>query len=170
MVPILLLISVLLLTRSSIRTLELLSMIGGGISLVGFGKLLYDLTMDLAGFPEYHLPVWAVIYLVFYLVFGFTFIYFGIHIRSPGDMFSGFVCCDKKIAFIDSLYISLCVFVGTSPSGNITYRTQTVRFLTLIESMLGMFVSGVILTKFVSSRLSGVCVECVRPHDFRQRQ
>ena len=152
--PIVILILVLLFTHSRVWTLQLIAMAGGSISLVGFGKLLYDITMDLAGFPNYHLPVWAVLYLVIYLVFGFTFLFFGMHIQSPGTMFSGFVCCDKKTAFIDALYVSLCIFVGSAPSGNITYRTQTIRFLTLVESILGMFVSGVILTKFVSSRLN----------------
>lgn len=151
--PIIVLVFVLLVTRSKLLTLQLLSVIGGGVSLIGFGKLLYDLTLDLAGFPEYHLPVWAVLYLVMYLVFGFTFVFFGLHIRNPGVMFGGFICCDKRVAFIDALYISMCVFAGIAPSGNIIYRTQTARFLTLIEAIIGMFVSGVILTKFVSSYL-----------------
>ena len=147
-VPIAVLIMVLLLTRSSARTLGVLSMIGGIVAIVGFGELLYELTMDIAGFPDFHLPAWAVFYLVVYLITGFTFLFFGIHIRSPGE-FGGFEG-NNKAAFLDALYVSLCNFVGSSPGGGIRFRTQFLRFMVIIESLLSMFVTVVILTKFVN--------------------
>jgi hypothetical protein len=127
-----------------------LSVIGLIVSVVGLGRLLYELTYDIAGYPEFKLPIWAVFYLIIYLVSGFAFIFFGIHVGVPGRYFTGLET-EPKAAFLDSLYLSLSNYIGMSPDSSISARGQLPRFLSVTEGVLAMFVNVVIITKFVNS-------------------
>ena len=127
-----------------------LSVIGLVVSVVGLGRLLYELTYDIAGYPQFKLPIWAVFYLILYLVSGFAFIFFGIHVGLPGRYFTGLETAPKA-AFLDSLYLSLSNYIGMSPDSSISMRGHTPRFLSVAEGLLSMFVNVVIITKFVNS-------------------
>jgi len=120
------------------------------VSLAGFGMLLYDLTYDIAGYPEYKLPIWSVFYLLVYLISGFTFVIFALHTNSPGTLFGGMATTDKA-AFLDALYISMSNYIGVAPDSSFSFRTQSARFLAVGQGLLSMFLNIVIITKFVSS-------------------
>jgi hypothetical protein len=120
------------------------------VSLCGFIMLLYELTYDIAGYPEYKLPIWSVFYLLVYLISGFTFVLFALNRRSPGHYFGGVATTDKE-AFLDALYISMSNYIGVPPDPSISFRTQSVRFLAVGQGLLSMFLNIVIITKFVSS-------------------
>jgi hypothetical protein len=127
-----------------------LSVIGLVVSMVGLGRLLYELTYDIAGYPEFKLPIWAVFYLIIYLVSGFAFVFFGLHVGAPGRYFTGLETAPKA-AYLDSLYLSLSNYIGMSPDSSISARGQLPRFLSVTEGVLSMFVNVVIITKFVNS-------------------
>ena len=120
------------------------------ITLAGFGMLLYELTYDIAGYPEYKLPIWSVFYLLVYLITGFTFVIFALHTSSPGTLFGGIATTDKA-AFLDALYISMSNYIGVAPDSSFSFRTQSARFLAVGQGLLSMFLNIVIITKFVSS-------------------
>ena len=127
-----------------------LSVVGLMVSVVGLGRLLYELTYDIAGYPEFKLPIWAVFYLIIYLVSGFAFVFFGLHVGAPGMFFKGLETAPKA-AYLDSLYLSLSNYIGMSPDSSISARGQLPRFLSVIEGVLAMFINVVIITKFVNS-------------------
>lgn len=116
------------------KTLMRIITIGCGvISLVGFGRLMYETTLDIAGYPDSRLPVWVVLYLAIYLVSGFAFIFFGL-----GGTFT-----QKAIA--DALYISLSGYTGRP------VETPSIRFLAMAQTLLSSFIHIVIITKFVNA-------------------
>ena len=127
-----------------------LSLLGALTSLVGFGRLIYETTLDIAGYHDYALPIWSVFYLIVYLVSGFTFVFFAMHVGNPGLFFSGFGS-NTKTAFLDALYMSLSAYIGLSPDPSFGVKTQASRFLTVGQGVLSMFLNVVIITKFVSS-------------------
>lgn len=147
--PILILSATLLFTSAGSRTLVALSILGCITGIVAIGRLLYETALDFAGYSDSTLPVWSVFYLIFYLISAFTFLFFGMHIGSPGRFFGGFQG-EPKGAFLDALYMSLAGYVGLPPD-SITLKTQGARFLTVGQSAVSMLISLVIITKFVSS-------------------
>jgi len=120
------------------------------VSLAGFGMLLYELTYDIAGYPDYKLPIWSVFYLLVYLISGFAFVIFALHTSSPGTLIGG-MATTEKAAFLDALYISMSNYIGVAPDSSISFRTQSARFLAVGQGLLSMFLNIVIITKFVSS-------------------
>ncbi len=149
--PILVITGVLLFWHSLGRTgLVTLATIGAITGLVGLGRLLYEMTLDIAGFPDYKLPIWAVFFLIVYLVSGFAFFFFGVHLAAPGKSFGGFAT-DPRESFLDATYISLCDYIGISPDPSITIKTQGIRYATVIQGFLSLFINLVIITKFVNS-------------------
>jgi len=149
-IPIVLISAVLLFTKIDGTGLVTLSLLGAMTSLVGFGRLIYDTTMDIAGYPDYKLPIWSVFFLIVYLVSGFTFVFFAMHVGNPDLFFSGF-STNVKSAFLDALYLSLSAYIGVSPDPSFSIKTQSGRFLTVGQGVLSMFLNVVIITKFVSS-------------------
>lgn len=127
-----------------------LSVLGIVVSAAGLGRLLYELTYDIAGYPQFKLPIWSVFYLIIYLVSGFAFIFFAIHVGAPGKHFTGLERAPKA-AYLDSLYLSLSNYIGMSPDSSISMRGHMPRFLSITEGLLSMFVNVVIITKFVNS-------------------
>lgn len=148
--PIAIMSAVLLFTSTGSRTLVALSILGFITGIVAFGSLAYELAFDIAGYPEFVLPVWSVFYLIFYLISAFTFLFFGMHIGSPGRFFGGFQG-EPKGAFLDALYLSLADYIGIAPDVSITLKTQGSRFLTVGQGVVSMLLNLVIITKFVSS-------------------
>jgi hypothetical protein len=120
------------------------------VSMGGFWTLLYEITFDIAGVPEYKLPVWAVFYLVIYLLSGFAFVIFALHSANPGTFISG-MAMDSKAAFLDALYLSMSNYIGVSPDVSFSAKTQGARFLAVTQGILSVFLNVVIITKFVSS-------------------
>ena len=149
-IPIIVISAVLLFTKVQGSALVTLSLLGALTSLVGFGRLMYETTLDIAGYPDYALPIWSVLYLIVYLVSGFTFVFFAMHVGNPGLFFSGF-SSNAKSAFLDALYLSLSDYIGMSPDASFGVKTQSARFLTVGQGVLSMFLNVVIITKFVSS-------------------
>jgi hypothetical protein len=147
--PILVIAAVLLFTPLKGRWLAGLGMVGAVIGVVGLGRLLYDVTLDVAGFPDYQLPVWSVFYLIVYVVSAFGFIVFGLHTWNPGFYFGG-LATENQGAFLDALYMSLIGYVGISDAG-FTAKTRGARFLSVAQAILSMFINVVIITKFVTT-------------------
>jgi hypothetical protein len=148
-IPLIVITIVLLFFRLSRPTLRFLAILGCITGVIGLGRLLYELTLDVAGFPAYKLPIWSVFYLIIYLVSAFAFLFFALHIDAPDRYFAGFNTKNPKIAYLDALYLSLCDYIGTSPDG-IRMNTQTSRYLTVTQGLLSMFINVVIITKFVN--------------------
>jgi len=120
------------------------------VSLGGFLMLLYELVYDIAGYPEYKLPIWAVFYLLVYLINGFAFLIFALHAGEPGHYFGG-LSTGPKEAFLDALYLSTSNYIGVAPDSSFTLKTQSARFLAVGQGLLSMFLNVVIITKFVGS-------------------
>ena len=148
--PILVITATLLFTSAGPRTLVTLSILGFITGLLAFGRIMYETAFDLAGYPDFKLPVWAVFYMIAYLISAFTFLFFGMHVGSPGRFFGGFQG-EPKGAFIDALYLSLTDYIGIAPDSSIELKTQGSRFLTVGQGIVSMFLNVVIITKFVSS-------------------
>ena len=148
--PIVILSATLLFTSAGSRTLVALSILGFITGILAFGRLMYETALDLAGYPDFKLPVWSVFYLIIYLISAFTFLFFGMHVGSPGRFFGGFEG-DPKRAFMDALYLSLADYIGVTPDSSIFTKTQGARFLTVGQGVVSMFLNVVIITKFVSS-------------------
>jgi uncharacterized membrane protein len=70
---------------------------------------------------------------------------------APGRYFSGFDTTNPKLAFLDSVYLSLVDYIGVPPDSSITMNTRLPRFLSVIQGALSMFINVVIITKFVNS-------------------
>jgi hypothetical protein len=149
--PILVLTAIVFLTPLKGASLVALSFVGIAVSLLGLGRLLYELTYDIAGDPNYKLPVWAVFYLIIYLLSAFTFLYFSIHVAEPGLHFAGFEQTQLPKSLLDSLYLSICYYLGDSPDASISMRTQLSRFLTVSQGLLATFLNAVIIAKFVNT-------------------
>ena len=147
--PILVISATLLFTPLKGRWLTVLSVLGAIVGLVGLGRLLYDVTLDVAGFPEYHLPVWSVFYLIVYVVTVFCFIIFAVHTARPGVYFEG-LKSGTQAGFLDALYMSLIGYVGISDAGFVA-KTRGSRFLGVGQAVLSMFINVVIITKFVTT-------------------
>jgi hypothetical protein len=149
--PILVITSVLLFWRSMGRVpLVALATLGAITGIIGLGRLMYEMTLDIAGFPDYKLPIWAVFFLIVYLISGFAFFFFGIHIAAPGSSFGGFVA-EPRGAFLDATYLSLCNYIAVSPDPSITVKTQGMRYANVIQGVVSLFINLVIITKFVNS-------------------
>jgi uncharacterized membrane protein len=149
-VPIVVITATLLFTKLSGRALAFLSLAAAIVATVAFGRLIYEMTLDIAGFPDYKLPIWSVFYLVMYVISAFAFLFFGMHIGAPGRYFGGFNE-GPKCAFLDALYLSLVDYIGAAPDASIKLKGQAARFLTVIQGVLSMFINVVIITKFVNS-------------------
>ena len=148
--PLIIISAVLLFTKLDGSALVILSLLGLLTGVIGFGQLLYETTLDIAGYPDYKLPIWSVFYLIVYLVSTFTFLFFAMHVGNPGRFFTGFGTTHKA-AFLDSLYLSLSDYIGLSPDPSFSVKTQASRFLTVGQGILSMFLNVVIITKFVSA-------------------
>jgi hypothetical protein len=147
--PLVIITAILLFTRLKGTALVALSLIGALCGIVGFGRLLYETTLDIAGYPDYKLPIWSVFYLIVYLISAYAFLTFALHVGNPGYFFEGFPASDKA-AFLDALYISSCSYIGRSPD-TFLMKTQTARFLSVSQGILSMFLNVVIITKFVNA-------------------
>lgn len=150
-IPLFVITGVLLFMHVSRQTLTVLALLGVVTAIIGLGRLLYEMTLDIAGFPDYKLPIWAVFYLIVYLISGFTFLFFGLHMGTPGRYFGGFDTTNPKLAFLDSVYLSLVDYIAVPPDSSITMKTRLPRFLTVIQGVLSLFINVVIITKFVNA-------------------
>jgi hypothetical protein len=150
-VPIVVITSVLLFMHLSRGTLQALATIAALTSLVGMSRLLYDMTLDVAGYPDYKLPIWSVFYLIIYLISGFAFLFFAMHLDAPGYYFGGLSVANPKLAFLDVNYISLSNYINATPDASITFKTRSPRFMSVIQGALSLFINVVIITKFVNT-------------------
>jgi uncharacterized membrane protein len=124
---------------------------GSITSLIALGRILYDLTLDIAGSPDYKMPIWAVFYMIIYVVAGFSYLYFAMHLAAPLKHFGGFNMTGARQSFVDAVYSSLWYYIGAAPDAAVTINTQTARLLTVSQSILSMFINVVIITKFVGT-------------------
>jgi len=150
-IPIIAITVALLFLRLGKQWLILLSILGAAVSAVALGRILMDLTMDIAGYPDYKLPVWAVFYLIIYVTVFFMFVYFAMHLAAPGVYFGGLSESNPRVAFVDSLYMSLANYINAAPDPTVVVRGQTARYLAVLQGFLSMFINVVIITKFVNS-------------------
>jgi hypothetical protein len=149
--PIVILSAILLFTRVRGPWLAFLGVVGAVVGFGSLGRLLYELTLDIAGFPDYQLPVWTVLYLIVYVVSAFAFLFFALHTSAPGYYFHGFSEASPRTAYVDAVYISLCNFVGMSPDSVFGTPHQSSRFLCVSQALMAMFVNAVVITKFVAA-------------------
>jgi len=124
--------------------------VGAITSLYGLVRLLRELVLDVAGFPDFKLPVWSVIYLILYVILGFAYLYFGLFWTAPGRYVKGFKSSDSG-AFVDALYLSCCSFLAIPVDRGISLVGNTGRFLTVGQGLISMFINLVIITKFVNA-------------------
>ncbi len=149
-VPLIVITLVLLFTQLHGTWMMLLSVLGLITGLTGLGRLLFELTLDVAGYPDYKLPIWSVFYLIVYLISGFAFLFYARHSGAPGRYIQGFASNPRE-GYLDSLYLSLCNYIGSSPDSSIRLTSQVARFLSVGQGVLSMFINVVIITKFVNS-------------------
>jgi hypothetical protein len=149
-IPLIVIAIVLLFTRITGRALLTLVVIGAVVGFVGLGRLLYEIVLDVAGFPDYKLPVWSVFYLIAYAISAFGFLFYALDRASPGKYFSG-VSRAEKMGYIDALYLSLCNYIGSTPDASITMPSRVARFLSVGQSTIALFINLVIITKFVNT-------------------
>jgi len=133
--------------RTSLTTL---AVIGALTGFVGLGRLLYEMTLDIAGYPEFKLPIWSVFFLIIYLISAFAFLFFGLHVAAPGRFFDG-IGQTPRTAFLDSLYVSLCDYIAVPPDPSIALTAQGTRYLAVIQGVISLFINVVIITKFVNT-------------------
>jgi hypothetical protein len=148
--PLAVIVACLLFFCLSRPVLGFLSAIGALVSAGACGKLLYDLTLDVAGFPDFKLPVWAVFYLIVYVVMFFTFVFFTLHLTMP-DVYLGGVGGNNQLAFLDTLYLSLSNYLNAMPDPTVVVKGRTSRFLAMVQALMSMFINIVIITKFVNT-------------------
>jgi hypothetical protein len=148
--PIVVIAAVLLFSKPSRSALLALAVLGATTGFLGLGRLLYEMTLDIAGFPDYKLPIWSVLYLIIYVISSFTFLFFALAQAAPGVYFRGFGTTPKS-AYLESLYLSLSNYIGVPPDPSIGLTAQTSRFLSVGQGALSLFINLVIITKFVSS-------------------
>lgn len=149
-IPIIIMCILLLFTRISDQWFIALGSLGCAVSVIGMIRLLYEMTHDLVGHPEYALPVWSVVYLVIYLISTFAFLFFALHTSAPNRYFTG-LRTGVQAGYQDALYMSLCNYIGMSPDSSISVKSPITRFLSVGEGILAMFVNVVIITKFVNT-------------------
>lgn len=150
-VPVLVIAGVILFTKIRGTTLITLALMGTITSLIALGRILYDLTLDIAGSPDYKLPIWAVFYMIVYVVAGFSYLYFAMHLAAPLKHFGGFNTSSVKLSYLDSLYSSLWYYIGAPPAPPISVDTPLARLLTVGQGLMSMFINVVIITKFVGT-------------------
>jgi hypothetical protein len=148
--PIVVILGLILLTSVGGRTLGYIVIAGGIVVLVALLKLIHDLVYDIAGFPDYKMPVWTVLYSILYIIEGFTFLFFGLHLVAPSVHFKG-IATGSSTAFLDCLYLSLARTFGVPPEASFQATSQLARFLPVLQSGLMMFLNIVIITKFVTA-------------------
>ena len=143
----------LILFASLHRTLlGAVSLIAGIVVTVALITLIHDLVYDIAGYPDYKMPVWTILYSILYVIEGFTFLFFGLHLIQPGVNYTGIgTGTHLQEGLVDCLYLSLARTFGVVPEGDIRPKTQVARFLPLLQSGMMMFLNVVIITKFVSA-------------------
>lgn len=153
LIPIVVILGLVLLATSIPKSLlGILSLVSGAVVTEALIMLLHDLVYDIAGYPDYKMPVWAVLFSIVYVIEGFTFLFFGLHSIQPGVNFTGIKDGNHpQEGFVDCLYLSLARTFGVLPEGGIQPRTQAARFLPLLQSGMMMFLNVVIITKFVSA-------------------
>jgi hypothetical protein len=149
--PLVVILGLVLLTSVGGRMLGFLALAGGVIVLLALLKLLHDLVYDIAGYPDYKMPVWTVLYSILYIIEGFTFLFFGLHLVSPSVHYTGIATGSGGTAFLDCLYLSLARTFGISPESSFQAKSQVARFLPVIQGGLTMFLNIVIITKFVTA-------------------
>jgi len=147
-VPLVIILGLVLLTSVGGRLLGTLALAGGIVVVIALLKLLHDLVYDIVGYPDYKMPVWTVLYSILYIIEGFTFLVFGLHLIAPGIYYTG-ITGKTATAFVDCLYLSLARTFGIPPESSFEATSQTARFLPVIQGGLMMFLNIVIITKFV---------------------
>jgi hypothetical protein len=148
--PVVIIVACLLFLSLPRPVLGFMSAVGAIVSAGACGKLLYDLTLDVAGFPDYKLPVWAVFYLIVYIVMFFTFVFFTLHLTMP-DVYLGGIGGNQQAAFLDTLYLSLSNYLNAVPDPSVIVKGRTARFFAISQALLSMFINIVIITKFVNT-------------------
>lgn len=149
-IPIIIMCVLLLMSHIGDMWFIALGAVGFLVSIFGMVRLLYEITLDIAGYPDFTLPVWSVIYLIIYLINAFAFLFFALHTSSPNQYFTG-LRTGTKAAYQDALYMSLCNYIGMSPDSSISVKSPVTRFLSVGQGVLAMFVNVVIITKFVNT-------------------
>ena len=148
--PIVVILGLVLLTSVRGKSLGYLSLVGGVIVLLALLKLLHDLVYDIAGYPDYKMPVWTVLYSILYIIEGFTFLFFGLNLVAPSVHYTG-IATGVATAFLDCLYLSLARTFGVPPEASFQAVSQVARFLPVIHGGVMMFLNIVIITKFVTA-------------------
>lgn len=134
--PMMILTGALLLGLRSRMPLAILCIVSTLVAGVGLGRLLYEILLDISGYPDFKLPVWIVIYLFMYIVSGFTAIYFIVDRKknfSPEQ-------------FTTALFHGIEGYLGQPFTGDPAFR-----FIGIIQNLLSAFIHAVIITKFVSA-------------------
>lgn len=151
--PIVVILGLILLTSVGGKTLGYIVIAGGIVVLVALLKLIHDLVYDIAGFPDYKMPVWTILYSILYIIEGFTFLVLGLHLVAPSVHFKGIATGSASLAtaFLDCLYLSLARTFGVPPEASFQATSQLARFLPVLQSGLMMFLNIVIITKFVTA-------------------
>ena len=149
LIPAVVVLGLVLFTSMHRTLLGAASLIAGIVVTAALFTLLHDLVYDIAGYPDYKMPVWTILYSILYVIEGFTFLFFGLHSIQPGVNYTGIK--DGQEGLVDCLYLSLARTFGVVPEGDIRPKTQVTRFLPLLQSGMMMFLNVVIITKFVSA-------------------
>ena len=150
-IPLVVILGLILLSSVGGRTLGYIVIAGGIVVLVALLKLIHDLVYDIAGFPDYKMPVWTVLYSILYIIEGFTFLVLGLHLVAPSVHFKGIASGTTAAAFLDCLYLSLARTFGIPPEASFQAVSQISRFLPVIQGGIMMFLNIVIITKFVTA-------------------
>ena len=148
-IPAVVVLGLVLFTSVHRTLLGAASLIAGIVVTAALFILLHDLIYDIAGYPDYKMPVWTILYSILYVIEGFTFLFFGLHSIQPGVNYTGIK--DGQEGLVDCLYLSLARTFNVVPEGDIRPKTQVARFLPLLQSGMMMFLNVVIITKFVSA-------------------
>ena len=149
LIPLVVVVGLVLFTSMHRTLLGAASLIAGIVVTAALFTLLHDLVYDIAGYPDYKMPVWTILYSILYVIEGFTFLFFGLHSIQPGVNYTGIK--DGQEGLVDCLYLSLARTFNVVPEGDIRPKTQVARFLPLLQSGMMMFLNVVIITKFVSA-------------------
>jgi hypothetical protein len=147
-VPLAIILGLILLTSVRGRILGVLALAAGLVVVIALLKLLHDLVYDIAGYPDYKMPVWTVLYSILYIIEGFTFLFFGLHLITPKAHFMGI---GNESGFVDCLYLSLARTFAVSPEASFRAKSQVALFLPVLQSGIMMILNIVIITKFVTA-------------------
>jgi len=137
--PLIAVVCAVLFAPDSYTFLIVLCVAGAIVTGAAFGGLLYELAYDIAGYPEFKLPVWAVMYLVLYVISAFMFVFMAFRCKENGG----------RAAFLDAMYVSLSNSIGVPPE--IAMKTRILQFVSVAQGFIAMFVNIVVITKFVNS-------------------